>query len=65
MQNVASTLLFLEIPNNSDVNIRANLVSKFLALKNRRGKRWNSPDVAPTTHSVSSDWSILALIIII
>ena len=49
----------------SNVNIHVNLVGKFLTLKNRRGEHWNSRDIGPTTHSVSSDWSILALIIII
>ena len=46
---------------NSDVNIHIDLVSKFLALKNRWGEHLNSRDIAPTTHSVSSYWSILAL----
>ena len=55
---------WLDIPI-SDVNIRADLVGKFLALENHQGKHWNSQNVALTTHSISSYWSILALIIII
>ena len=30
-------------------------ISPFLALKNRRGERWNSRDIAPTAHSVFSE----------
>ena len=56
---------WLGFTQTSDVNIHVNLVGKFLAFKNRWGKHWNSWDIALTTHSVSSDWSILALIIII
>ena len=56
---------FGKFANISNVSINTNLVSKFLALKNRWGEHWNSRDIAPTTHSVSSYWLILALIIII
>ena len=58
IENFSETLISLI--DSSDVNIHANLVGKFLALKNRQGECWNSQDIALTTHSVSSYWSILA-----
>ena len=59
------SLLVHKATKSSIVNIGADLVVKFLALKNPRGKPLNPQDIFLITHSVSSYWSILALIIII
>ena len=49
----------------SDVNIRANLLGKFPALKNCQGGHSFFPLLSQTPLYISFNWSILALIIII